>query len=61
MTDRIVSRRNRYLFVIRVGDHIRRIHIVEHDLIGSDQDSHGSDVRILELEQIDPGERAIIR
>ena len=61
LTDRVVSRRNRYLFVIGVGDHIRKIHIVEHDLIGCEQDSHGNDVRILELKQIDPGERAITR
>ena len=33
-TDRVVTRRNCHLFVIGVRDHIRRIHILEHDLIG---------------------------
>ena len=32
--DRVVSRRNCYLLVIRVREHISRIHVVEYDLIG---------------------------
>ena len=35
------------------------IHIVENDLVGSDQDSHRSDVGILVPVQNDPGERAL--
>ena len=42
-TDRVVSRRDRSLLVIGVGDHISKIHVVENDLIGSEQDSDGSD------------------
>ena len=43
-TDRVVSRKDCYLLVIGVCDHIgRRIDVVEHDLIGSEQDSDGSD------------------
>ena len=34
---------DRYLLVIAVGDHIGRIHVVEHDLIKSEQYSDGSD------------------
>ena len=30
-TDRVVNRRNSYLFVIRVRDHISKIHVVEND------------------------------
>ena len=33
-TDRVVSRRNCYLLVIGVRNHISRIYVVEHDLIG---------------------------
>ena len=33
-TDRVVSRRDYWLLVIGVRDHISRINIVEHDLIG---------------------------
>ena len=58
-TDRVVSRRNRYLLVIGVRDHISRIHVVEHDLIGSKQDSHGSDGWVPILVLIDPFERAV--
>ena len=42
-TDCVVSRRDRLLLVIRVRDHISRIHVGEYDLIGSEQDSDGSD------------------
>ena len=33
-TDRVVTRRDRYLLVIGVGDHIGRIHVVENAFIG---------------------------
>ena len=33
-TDRVVSRRDRSLLVIRVRDHIGKIHVVENALIG---------------------------
>ena len=33
-TDRVVFRRDCHILVIGVHDHIRRIHIIEHDLIG---------------------------
>ena len=43
-TDRVVTRRNNSLLIIGVRDYIgRRIHVIEHDLIGSKQDSDGSD------------------
>ena len=43
-TDRVVTRRKHSLLIIGVRDHIgRRIHVIEHDLIGSKQDSDGSD------------------
>ena len=42
-TDRVVTRMDRYLLVIRVREHISRIHVVENAIIGSEQDSHGSD------------------
>ena len=44
LTDRVINRRNSYLFVIRVRDHISRIHVVENAFIGSEQDSDGSDL-----------------
>ena len=58
-TDRVVNRRNSYLFVIRVRDHISKIHVVENDLIGSEQDSDESDGWIPILVRIDPLERAV--
>ena len=42
-TDRAVTRRDRLLLVIGVHDHISKIHVGEHDLIGCEQDSHRSD------------------
>ena len=42
-TDRVVSNRDRSLLVIRVRDHIDHVNIVEHDLNGSEQDSHRRD------------------
>ena len=59
--DRVVSRTNCYLLVIGVGDHISKIHVVEYDLIGSEQDSDGSDGWISMLVRIDPLERAVGR
>ena len=59
LTDRVVSRRNRYLFFIRVRDHIRRIHIVQHEMVGCEQDSHRSDVRIFTLVRVDPFQRTV--
>ena len=56
---RVVSRNNCYLLVIRVRDNISKIHVVENDLIGSEQDSDGSDGWVLILVRIDPLERAV--
>ena len=58
-TDRVVNRRNSYLFVIRVLDHISKIHVVEYDLIWSNQDSDGSDGWVPILVRIDPLERTV--
>ena len=58
-TDRLVSRRDCLLLVIRVREHISRIHIVENAFIGSEQDSDGSDGWVLILVRIDPLERAV--
>ena len=58
-TDRVVNRRNCYLFVIRVRDYISRIHIVERNMIGSEQNSDGSDGLVPILVRIDPLERAV--
>ena len=54
-----VNRRNSYLFVIRVRDHISKIHVVENDLIGCEQNSEGSDGWVPMLVRIDPLERAV--
>ena len=45
LTDSVVTRRDGYLFTIGVGDHIGRIHIVEHcfALIRSEENSDRSD------------------
>ena len=45
--------------VIVVCHHNGRVHIVEHDLIGSEQDSHGSDVQVPILVCIDSLERTV--
>ena len=58
-TDRVITRRDRLLLVIRVRDHISKIHVVEYDLIGSEQDSDGSDGLVPILVRIDPLERAV--
>ena len=56
LTDRVVTRRNGYLFTTGVHDHTGRIHIVEHDLIRSQQNSDGSDVGVTILVLNDPFE-----
>lgn len=48
-TDRIVSRRDCHLLIIGVHYNVGPVHIVEHDLIKSKQDSDGNDGWILEL------------
>ena len=59
-TDCVVSRRDCYLLVIGVCDHIgRRIHVVEHDLIGCEQDNDGSDGWVPILVGVNLGERAV--
>ena len=59
ITDRVVKMRNRSLLVIGVGDHIGRIDVVEHALIGCEQDSDGSDGWVPILVRIHPGECAV--
>ena len=56
LTERVVTRRVRHSLIIAVSNHIRRIHVVEHRTIRMKQHSHGSDVGILVLVGIDPGE-----
>ena len=59
-TDRVVIRRNHSLLIIGVRDYIgRRIHVIEHDLIGSKQDSDGSDGWVPILVWVDPFESTI--
>ena len=58
-TDRVVKRGNHSLLVIGIRDHIVRIHVVEHGLIGSDQDSDGSDGWVPILVRVDPFESTI--
>ena len=45
--------------MIRVRDHIDHVHIVEHDLNGSEQDSHRRDGWVPILVRIDPFEHAV--
>ena len=59
-SDRLETRSSS-LVVIGVRHHIGRIHIVEHDLIGCEQDSDGSDVWVPILVLFVPIERAIPR
>ena len=59
LTDRVVSRRDCLLLVIRVRDYISRIHVVEQNMIGSEQNSDGSDGLVPMLVRIDPLERAV--
>ena len=59
-TDRVVIRRNHSLLIIGVRDYIgRRIHVIEHDLIGSKQDSDGSDGWVPIHVWVDPFESTI--
>ena len=58
-TDRVITRRDRSLLVIRVRDHIGKIHVVENAFIGCEQDSDGSDGWVLMFVRIDPLELAI--
>ena len=58
-TDRVITRRDRSLLVIRVRDHIGKIHVVENAFIGCEQDSDGSDGWIPIFVRIDPLERAV--
>ena len=59
-TECIVVRRNYSLLVISVRHHIgRRIDVVEHDLIGCEQDSDGSDGWVPILVGVNPFERAV--
>ena len=58
-TNRAVTMRDRLLLVIGVHDHISKIHVGEHDLIGCEQDSHRSDDWVLILGLTDQGECTI--
>ena len=42
LTDSVVSRRNGFYNVIGVRDDMDSVHVVEHYLLGLEQDSHGS-------------------
>ena len=46
LTDRVITSRDRYLLIIRIRNNVRRVHIVEHELVWSKQESHGSDVGV---------------
>ena len=54
-----VETRSRSLVAIGVRHHFGRIHIVEHDLIGCEHYSDGSDGWVPILVPLDPRERAI--
>ena len=58
LTERVVTSRDRYFLVIRIRNNIRSINVVEYSLglLGSKQDSHGSDGWILVLVRVNPGE-----
>ena len=56
LTERIITSRDRNSFIIRIRDNVRRVHVVEHRTIRMKQHSHGSDVGILVLVWINPGE-----
>ena len=47
------------VLIIRVSHHIGRVHIVKHDLIGTEQHSHGSGKWVSERVRIDPFERTV--
>ena len=58
LTERVVTSRDCHSLIIAVSNHIRCVHVVEHSLglLGSKQDSHGSDGWILVLVRINPCE-----
>ena len=58
-TECIVVRRNHSLLVIGVRHHIGRVHVVEHDLIGTEPNSDGSDGLVPILVRKDTFERAV--
>ena len=60
-TDRVVTSASYPFLGIRVRDNVRRVHVVEHDLIGWEQDSHESDGWASILVGVDPFERAVTR
>ena len=60
LTDRVVSRRNCYLLVIRVRDYISEIHVVEHDLIGCEQNNDGSDGLFPKRVRVDHFKRSLM-
>ena len=55
----VLCRRDYSLLVIGIRQYIYRINIVEHDLIGSEQDSDGSDGWILIFVRVGPFESTI--
>ena len=59
LTERVITSRDRHSLVIRIRDNVRRVHVVEHDLIKSKQDSHNSDIGIPILVRIVPFERTV--
>ena len=58
-TECIVVRRNHSLLVISVHHHIGRVHNDEHEMIGAEPNSDGSDGWIPILVWVDPGECAV--
>ena len=58
-TECIVVRRNHSLLVISVHHHIGRVHNDEHEMIGAEPNSDGSDGWILILVWVDPFEHAV--
>ena len=60
LTDRVVTSRDRYLLIIRIRNNVRCVNVVEHELVWSKQESHGSDVGVPILVRI-PHECAVGR
>ena len=61
LTERVITSRDCHSLIIAVSNHIGRVYVVEHSLglLGSKQDSHGSDIGILVLVRVDPFERSV--
>ena len=59
LTDRVLTSRDRHSLIIRIRDNVRRVNTVEESFIRMKQESHGSDVGVLVLVRIDPGECAV--